>query len=145
MMSELVRELKLQNAYEKLFKGLESDTYADYSFIFGDLNYRINSTYMYLSRHLEECKDMNTEQLTIAMHNGYYPGYVEPTMDWMPTYKLSFTDNSYVDKKDQAPSYTDRILFRNNTTQKVDLKYSCLYNVIGSDHRPVVMDLVFKG
>jgi hypothetical protein len=100
MMSELVREIKLQNAQTKLFKGLESDTYADYSFIFGDLNYRINSTYMYLSRHMEECKDMNTEQLSIAMHNGYYPGYKEPPMDWMPTYKCSFTDHGYADKKD---------------------------------------------
>jgi hypothetical protein len=37
-------------------------------------------------------------------------------MNWMPTYKLSVTENTYVDKKDQAPSYTDRILFRNNTS-----------------------------
>jgi len=63
----------------------------------------------------------------------------------MPTYKRSFTDNSYVDKKDQAHSYTDRILFRNNTSQKVEMEYTCLDNVLGSDHRPVVMDLIIQG
>jgi len=93
---------------------------------------------------MEECKDMNTEQLSIARNNGLYPGYQEPPMDWMPTYKCNFTDHGYADKKDQAPSYTDRVLFRNNTSQKVDIKYSCLHNVFGSDHRPVVMDLVIK-
>ncbi len=65
-------------------------------------------------------------------------------MNWMPTYKLSVTENTYVDKKDQAPSYTDRILFRNNTSQQVDLNYSCLSDVFGSDHRPVVMDVKIK-
>ena len=34
----------------------------------------------------------------------------------MPTYKRADFDNSaFVNKKDQCPSYTDRVLFRNNT------------------------------
>ena len=62
----------------------------------------------------------------------------------MPTYKLSFTENVYVEKKDQSPSYTDRIMFRNNTNTKVVSNYHCLSNILGSDHRTVVLDLVFQ-
>ena len=38
----------------------------------------------------------------------------------MPTYKRSDTSNKiYVNKNEQCPSYTDRILFKNNTQSKV--------------------------
>jgi hypothetical protein len=74
-----------------------------------------------MSRHIEESRNFNIEQLTIAKMNGYYPGYQEDPITWLPTYKLAHTTNTYVDKKDQCPSFTDRILFRSNTSQAVDL------------------------
>lgn len=40
--SEIIKDLKLQNT---LYKGLECDSYADFNFFFGDLNYRNNSTF----------------------------------------------------------------------------------------------------
>lgn len=144
MMSALVKEFKLFQIQSSVFKPLESDTYADYSFIMGDLNYRVNSTFMYMSRHIEETRNFNIEQLTIAKMNGFYPGYHEEPINWLPTYKLSETANTYVDKKDQCPSFTDRILFKNNTSQEVELHYDCLTQCFGSDHRPVTLDLVFK-
>jgi len=96
-----------------------------------------------MSKHIEETRNLNIDQLTIAKANGFYPGYHEEPILWLPTYKLGSNENIYLDKKDQCPSYTDRILLRNNTNQKVQLKYDCLVNCYGSDHRPVTLDLVF--
>jgi hypothetical protein len=145
MMAELLTDIKLQTIQGSVFGGLETDSYADFSFILGDMNYRINSTFAHLTKHIEECHNKNNEQLYISMKNGSYPGYIEGKKLWKPTYKLSFTDQSYLEKKDQAPSYTDRILHRNNTCieAKIDC-YDSLAHVLGSDHRPVKMDLSFK-
>ena len=59
---------------------------------------------------------------------------------------MEFNKNEYKEKKNQAPSYTDRILFKNNSNLKFcDDYYKCLHNVYGSDHRPVVRGLTLKG
>ena len=74
-----------------------------------------------------------------------YPFYEEPVINFLPTYKRERTNNNYVNKKNQAPSYTDRILLRNNTCQKHSInKYITLDNVFGSDHRPVVLEFDIK-
>lgn len=41
------------------------------------------------------------EQMTIEKKKGAYPDYIEgPRSNWAPTYKLSMTDQSYVEKKE---------------------------------------------
>ena len=46
-----------------------------------------------------------------------YPGYIESPINFKPSYKRSKTDQtSYFNKKNQAPSYTDRILVKNNAS-----------------------------
>jgi hypothetical protein len=56
------------------------------------------------------------DQLIDQFRKGHYPNYVEPEITFMPTYKRADLENdTYVNKKDQCPSYTDRILFKNNT------------------------------
>ena len=53
-----------------------------------------------------------------------------------PVYVAGFKN-----KKNQAPSYTDRVLFRNNTCQKHAVtKYGSMEHMLGSDHRPVFLD-----
>ena len=77
-----------------------------------------------------------------------YPDYHEYDIKFKPTYKRSKVDESYFNKKNQAPSYTDRVLFRNNTPStaaQINLNtYNSLENVLGSDHRPVQLDLDFN-
>ena len=74
-----------------------------------------------------------------------YPGYAEiwnsgpntgPDEKFMPTYKQDSKNvGEYIDKKDQCPSYTDRILMKNNSTCKlVNTSYMPLHHVKGSDH-----------
>lgn len=65
MMSNLVQEIKLQKIQADLFSGLESDSYADYSIIMGDLNYRINSTFAFLSKQIETCRDEILDQYAV--------------------------------------------------------------------------------
>lgn len=49
--------------------------------------------------------------------------------------------NGFKNKKNQAPSYTDRVLFKNNTCQPHNfIEYGMVDNVWGSDHRPVFID-----
>jgi len=67
-----------------------------------------------------------------------YPDYHEFDINFKPTYKRSKVDTGYFNKKNQAPSYTDRVLFKNNTSNQVLLNsYNSLEHVLGSDHRPV--------
>lgn len=60
----------------------------------------------------------------------------------MPTYKQnSKNPGIYVDKNNQCPSFTDRILFRNNSAHTVrNARYRPLKQVMGSDHQPVQLD-----
>ena len=40
------------------------------------------------------------DQLLEAQSQGYYPGYVEQDINFIPSYKMSTTEESYVNKKD---------------------------------------------
>lgn len=74
-----------------------------------------------------------------------YPGYQEAKIDFKPTYKRNFDDNNYKNKKSQAPSYCDRILFKNNTPYDYVVNfYTCNDFIYGSDHRPVYLSLTLK-
>ena len=76
------------------------------------------------------------------MKNGNYVGYKETDISFLPSYKLSKKELLYVDKKDQAPSYCDRVLYKNNSSMKIkELSYDCMHEVYGSDHRPVILKL----
>jgi len=80
-----------------------------------------------------------------------YPGYKEfwkngpnagPEPEFMPTYKQnSKNPGQYVNKNDQCPSFTDRVLMRNNSSQVIkNARYRPLKHVMGSDHQPVQLD-----
>ncbi len=76
-----------------------------------------------------------------------YPGYHEEPITFMPTYKCDFAQNNvYLNKKNQCPSYTDRILIKQNDPQS-EIKYNrydANTEVLGSDHRPVYLDLSIR-
>ena len=85
------------------------------------------------------------DQLTISRSEGNYPSYTESGINFLPSYKMSSEFDAYIDKKNQAPSYTDRILYKNNSSLTIEENYyKCLHNVFGSDHRPVQLSLTIK-
>ena len=58
---------------------------------------------------------------------------------------MSSEVDQYINKKDQAPSYTDRVLYKNNSSLTIqENSYKCLHNVHGSDHRPVQLSISIK-
>ena len=108
----------------------------------GDLNYRLNTTFEELnnSNTLEALEMVGTrkEQFAASQMDGNYPNYTEPKIGFFPSYKMALNDGMYIEKKNQAPSYTDRVLFKNNSNYQVlDEFYDCCHDVFGSDHRPV--------
>jgi len=52
----------------------------------------------------------------------------------------------YINKKDQCPSFTDRILLKaNDKSGEISYnEYNCRDEIFGSDHRPVYLDLNIK-
>jgi len=73
-----------------------------------------------------------------------FAGYDEMEIKFMPTYKTKLDKaGEYWGKENHAPSFTDRILVKNNSSQDIEfLKYISRDEILGSDHRPV--NLVFK-
>jgi len=143
MMSDLVKQTKSRDGQRQFF---DTDVLADFAFILGDLNYRLDTGFSEFVDKVQTApqKFAELDQLFKTMRsedNPSYPGFDEPPVTFLPTYKRDRNDNFYVNKKNQAPSYTDRILLRNNTTYETEVhKYDVLDNVFGSDHRPVVLD-----
>ena len=74
-----------------------------------------------------------------------FPGYVEEPIAFMPTYKRRDDCNDFKNKNEQCPSYTDRILFKNNTNCHTQTyEYGCHEDYWGSDHRPVFVRMQIK-
>lgn len=163
MMEDIIRKLKIER------QEMDPDVISDYNFIMGDLNYRFNSTFddMVEQNQIEMASSLLPEkdQLTQSMNKkgnqievqqpdgSYitryftpkYPNYQEHRINFKPTYKRNMEDNEYKNKKNQAPSYCDRILFKNNTSNEINFNYyTCLDQIYGSDHRPVVLSLRIK-
>ena len=85
---------------------------------------------------LDELYEMRSQQ-------SLYPGYTEEPIRFTPTYKCEFQENNlkFINKKDQCPSFTDRILFKQNdfTSSVAHTRYDSILDILGSDHRPVYL------
>ena len=160
MMASLIETFKVDR------QEMDSDVVCDYNFIMGDLNYRFNSTYeqmcdqgqikianklmdemdqLKISQRGEQIEIQKKGKTVVRQTSPKYPYYYEPKISFKPTYKRNFNNNLYKNKKSQAPSYCDRILFKNNTVFPYHvIWYDCVSDVYGSDHRPVILALVLK-
>ena len=115
----------------------------------GDMNYRMNTTFAEFNNSNVSTDAVGMipthDQLVISMLEGNYAGYQEPKIEHLPSYKMDKKKDIYIDKKDQAPSYCDRIIYRNNSELKIEEElYDCMHSVKGSDHRPVVLGLKIR-
>ena len=127
--------------FTRILQGFQSipDCEADYCHILGDLNYRFKTTYTKHIQQVNHSSEMIPEldELFQERQQGKYPHYYEMPIKFKPTYKRDFQSNIFwVFKKDQCPSYCDRILVKQNCKQS-QIKYQsyqCLDEVFGSDH-----------
>lgn len=58
------------------------------------------------------------------MKKARFPGYHEELITFLPTWKrVATNDTEFVNKKNQSPSFTDRIIFKNNNVAQAEVKY----------------------
>lgn len=111
----------------------------------GDLNYRIEADFH------KTIEDMNrgnfapliaADQLTNEMSQyKVLGGFREGPLDFAPTYRWDRNSAEVSNKREQTPSWTDRILWRSFSGVEDELQflsYRSVPDAFGSDHRPVV-------
>lgn len=118
----------------------------DHMFWFGDLNYRVEKGF-HLAVAAAEGKRyeelMQADQLRREMSHKRasdlcYPEFHEGSVNFAPTYRWEKTCNVFSNKREQAPSYTDRVLWHSlHSGQLTQDSYGASPDVFGSDHRPV--------
>merc|ERR1712130_827878 len=78
--------------------------------------------------------------------NAVFYGFKEGQIRFAPTYRWERHRNRISNKREQAPSYCDRILYR-SLPQTFDLWQECYlssHRCFGSDHRPIWSLFKFK-
>ena len=144
------RSMQRNMDFQRCFYNL-SDNYQSFDFVvfMGDLNYRLNN----LSIDMEKIESqyltfLNYDQLTYENNINRLDlhGLKEGQIYFRPTFKYWNNTNNYqyIDtrKIDQAPAWTDRILYKKNDTNRNILdvhqdKYDSMPDIIMSDHKPV--------
>ena len=114
----------------------------DLVFWFGDMNYRIQGTREVVDGLLENNMHgvlLNNDQLTMLMRfDKVYAGFTEGPLHFRPTYKFNDSSDDYdTSKKRRIPSWTDRIIFKDDADKVELLAYDSVANLRTSDHRPV--------
>lgn len=112
----------------------------DYTFVFGDLNYRTDEDFFQavdMLRHNNISSLLLTDQLVKQQQdNAVLTHFSEGEIHFKPTYRVIRDTHEWSNKKNQTPSWTDRILYKAFRPIEV-CKYDSIVDALGSDHRPV--------
>ena len=128
-----------------------TDNYQSIDFIvlMGDLNYRLNNLDVDMNKiQKEHLSFLNYDQLKYEnnIKRLNMCGFKEGKIEFQPTFKYWNNTNNYqyIDTHDidQAPAWTDRILFKKNDTctnilDVIQDKYDSMHDIKMSDHKPV--------
>ena len=119
----------------------------DHVFFFGDLNYRVNEDFkkaVALSNKGDYARLAQVDQLAIEMKEGRaFVGFQEMgPLCFPPSYRWVRGRNEFSNKKNQPPSYCDRILYYSRVASEQahisPLFYGSHDKLMISDHRPVM-------
>ena len=145
------RNVQRNTDFERIITSMNSN-YINFDFIvlMGDLNYRLNNLKIDMNKIQEDyLMFLNYDQLKneINLKRLNLLGFTEGEIYFRPTFKYwNNTSNfQYIDTHDidQAPAWTDRILYKkketgnNNTLNVKQDKYDSMHNIEMSDHKPV--------
>ena len=141
MAQEVLKEIGLYQDKDMI----DQDALKDINFFMGDMNFRIKKTFSEFAPYVEEAP-IYVEQLDqlyeLMKYGGKFPGYKESKITFWPTYKRTKESNVFINKNEQCPSYTDRILFKNNSNCEFTIyNYNAHEEYFGSDHRPVYLHM----
>jgi hypothetical protein len=108
----LVKSIKVGN------KTCEFDTESDYVFWMGDMNYRVDYIYKEV---LEEISKNNLQLLLTKdqlirqkQQNQIFTNFQEAEINFWPTYRRVKGTDEYSNKKNQSPSWCDRVLVKSD-------------------------------
>jgi len=109
----------------------------DHVFWFGDLNYRIDTTFSMIMTLIEKSQFevlLNNDQLTKEMKkHRCFKGFKEAEISFAPTYKLK--SNRQYDAQ-RIPGYTDRVLFKSQ--KSIECFFYQSFDLQISDHQAVM-------
>jgi hypothetical protein len=123
----------------------------DHVFFLGDMNYRVDLPFdrcvtLYNQRQFGAL--MAHDQLVREHHRGkIFHGFHEGRVDFPPSYRWERDAEEFSWKRGQAPSYTDRILWRSLPgllDRIVCEEYKSATFMFGSDHRPVFASFLMR-
>eukprot|EP00736_Rhodelphis_marinus_P007420 Rmarinus@m.26551 len=108
----------------------------------GDLNYRINGTRRaidnVIAKKMFEVLHANDQLLIERAAGRVFQGFREGRLTFLPTYKFDPNTDMYdTSEKQRIPSWTDRILYRDDPEEIGLLMYDACTEYKVSDHRPV--------
>lgn len=122
----LVKYIKIGEKYA------DFDILADYLFWMGDLNYRVDYNYEEVIREIRNNniklllgKDQLIKQK--QMNHVFY-NFQEPEINFFPTYRRIKGTAEYSNKKNQSPSWCDRIMVKTN--RDLDMNYYDSINAV---------------
>ncbi|CAD5182186.1 unnamed protein product [Musa acuminata subsp. malaccensis] len=119
----------------------------------GDLNYRLQGISTHPARslirkNLHNLLTSKDQLLREAESGEVFDGYCEGSLSFKPTYKYDVGSNNYdTSYKVRVPSWTDRILFKIDSSSGIDAalhSYESIDRVKTSDHKPVRAHLCLK-
>lgn len=127
--------------------GLGPDTWFDYIFWTGDLNYRLTADRDAVCAWAKEGnveKLLESDQLMLARseRKAFYQ-FTEPPIHFLPSYRYDRGSSVFSEEKMRTPSYCDRVLYKSKPglTPTVTA-YDCIHEVTTSDHHPVYATII---
>eukprot|EP00301_Raphidiophrys_heterophryoidea_P027964 c9916_g1_i1.p1 GENE.c9916_g1_i1~~c9916_g1_i1.p1 ORF type:complete len:956 (-),score=221.07 c9916_g1_i1:356-3223(-) len=132
---DIVRGMRIGN------RRIELTQQFHYLFWLGDLNYRIDIPRSKAIGHIAR-SELNVlhqhDQLAKEMSAGrVFSGFSEGTLNFTPTYRYERGSREFSAKKNQTPSYCDRILYRVMPQASiVQHSYEACHTITTSDHSP---------
>jgi hypothetical protein len=143
---EIVRGISLGGPHPKHIDLLHQ---FHHLFWFGDLNYRLDFGSMGTPDEFKKVVAMSKAKQVdelVAADQLYkeqalqkvFNGFQEGPITFPPTYRMIKGKDEYSNKKNQNPSYTDRVLWRSNAPAMLaNSSYTACFELNNSDHRAV--------
>jgi len=108
----------------------------------GDVNFRLDCDFYYALDAINKGEHeslISFDQLIRAKSNDNFMAiFQEEKLCFKPTYRRNREDTGYSNKKNQAPSWTDRIFVKARPSRPVEIQeYNSVEMFFLSDHRPV--------
>jgi len=137
--------------HDSSFQGQAPLQVFEHVFFFGDLNYRVDIPFSEAAAYVkskQHDKLFKHDQLDKEMKNSrVFVGFRTEPPQFAPTYRWKKGRSELSKKKDQPPSFTDRIMWYSMPGAVDDLKldtYTSAPQLMVSDHRPVAGTFTLK-